>query len=293
MKPLFAALVLPLALAANVEPPTAENPPSRFERWFDGAAKQTDEALEAWTEENYAEARQQLDRALTIEPEDPVARYNAGTGRLADGDLEAARELLHPEDAADAVLSADASFNLGNGLLDRGDLESAISAYEEALRRNPDHGDAKYNLELALRQQQEQEKNEQHNEEDPEQNPEENPNSPSGPDGTDQEDSGNNQPEQPPQDPPEQPSESPQSQEPNSDDTEPDPTSESQPDEPGSSDPPPPSRLPSFEDQEDMTAEQAAALLEAVENLEQQQRAQMAEDERAQRAVDLQVEKDW
>jgi hypothetical protein len=42
-----------------------------------------------------------------------------------------------------------------------------------------------------------------------------------------------------------------------------------------------------------MTAEQAAALLEAVENLERQNRAELAEKERAERAVQLGVEKDW
>ena len=51
-------------------------------------------------------------------------------------------------------------------------------------------------------------------------------------------------------------------------------------------------RLPNFDPQEDMSAEQAANLLEAVENLEREQRRAQAEEERRQRARTA-TEKDW
>ncbi|MCB1009292.1 MAG: hypothetical protein KDB94_10395, partial [Acidobacteria bacterium] len=47
---------------------------------------------------------------------------------------------------------------------------------------------------------------------------------------------------------------------------------------------------PQFKDQEDMTAEQAAALLQAVEDLERQQRRERALDQARKKAK---VEKDW
>ena len=48
--------------------------------------------------------------------------------------------------------------------------------------------------------------------------------------------------------------------------------------------------MPQFEDQKDMTAEQAAAILQAVENLERQQRREQA---RALARAKTSVEKDW
>ena len=51
-------------------------------------------------------------------------------------------------------------------------------------------------------------------------------------------------------------------------------------------------RLPQFDPQKDMSADQAANLLEAVENLEREQRRAQADEERRQRARRA-TEKDW
>ena len=50
----------------------------------------------------------------------------------------------------DSDLSDRVAFNLGNALYEAGDHEQAIEMYKQALRSNPDDGDAKHNLELAL-----------------------------------------------------------------------------------------------------------------------------------------------
>ena len=50
------------------------------------------------------------------------------------------------------------------------------------------------------------------------------------------------------------------------------------------------SPLPNFEDQPDMTAEQASAILEAVENLEREQRKQQAAERLKSRKTG---ERDW
>ncbi len=50
-------------------------------------------------------------------------------------------------------------YNLGNAMAQQGEFDAAIDTYEEVLEREPDHEDARYNLELLrkLREQQEQE----------------------------------------------------------------------------------------------------------------------------------------
>lgn len=93
--------------------------------------------------------------------------------------------LYRTEEYAEALQSYDESlrrsggelrsrgfFNRGNAAFRQQDYPQAVEAYEEVLRMNPDHGDAKHNLELALQrmaqqneQQQEQQEDEQQEQE--------------------------------------------------------------------------------------------------------------------------------
>nr|QIM10596.1 batB [uncultured Alphaproteobacteria bacterium] len=50
----------------------------------------------------------------------------------------------------------EALYNQGNALAKSGKLEDAVKKYEEVLKQNPDHTDAKFNLEYLKQQQQEQ-----------------------------------------------------------------------------------------------------------------------------------------
>jgi len=56
----------------------------------------------------------------------------------------------------------DAKYNLGNALAQQGELDQAIAAYEDVLKQDPDHEDAKFNKELLekLKQQQQQQQDE-------------------------------------------------------------------------------------------------------------------------------------
>jgi Ca-activated chloride channel family protein len=45
-----------------------------------------------------------------------------------------------------------AAYNLGNTAFKKGDFESAAAHYKQAILKNPENSDAKYNLELALRE---------------------------------------------------------------------------------------------------------------------------------------------
>jgi tetratricopeptide (TPR) repeat protein len=133
---LLVPLVAAVALAAQIEPG------NRAYRRGDGAR-----ALDAYR------------HAVEKRPDDPAARYNLGTVLLLErrpGD--AAPQLARAVEASNTELRARAFYNLGNTYLARaleGDREAArnaIAAYREALLLRPRDPDAKWNLELALRQ---------------------------------------------------------------------------------------------------------------------------------------------
>lgn len=78
------------------------------------------------------------------------------------GDYEHAAELYTKQNDTESV------YNLGNALAKSGQTDEAIKKYEQVLGQNPNHEDAKYNLEY-LKQQQNQQQNTQ-NEQQQEQN---------------------------------------------------------------------------------------------------------------------------
>jgi Ca-activated chloride channel family protein len=237
--------------------------------WLHNARERTGEGKAAWERGDHQAAARALDQALELDGEEAVLQFNAGSGHLAAGTPGTALPLL--QRAADAAAAApagsdlaalrpDALYNLGNAHLAAGDAVAAADAYRAGLRLSPGHRPAKHNLELALRQR--------------DQPP---PQQQQGGQGDPRE--GDRQP---------QPGEG-------------DGRADSAPQpggEPGGAQQPPrqtgprSSRLPRFDPQEDMSAEQAANLLEAVENLEREQRRAQAEEERRQRARNA-TEKDW
>ena len=95
----------------------------------------------------------------------PQLRYNLGTALLRLGRYEEAqRELEAALQDVDPALRQRTLYNLGNRFLEEGRaaqqapqrdqlLDAAIEAYKHALRLDPADRDAKWNLELALREQ--------------------------------------------------------------------------------------------------------------------------------------------
>jgi Ca-activated chloride channel homolog len=161
------------------------------------------------------------------------------------------------------ALRPEALYNLGNAHLAAGDAAQAAERYRATLRLRPDHAPAKHNLELALRELQKQQQQQQQ---------------PQGGQGQQRQDPRGGQGR-----------------------GEGDERSQGQPGPPDARQSPPPQeqgqgprspRLPSFKPQHDMSADQAAALLEAVENLEREQRRARAEQQRRERARTA-TEKDW
>jgi Ca-activated chloride channel family protein len=154
---LAAALV---SLAASSPEATSPSSPPWLERWRYNPVERTAKGLAALDDERAQEAIERFDSAARLAPDDPRTLYNAGVARLAAGRateaadwLQRAAEQAEGEGASDDQgLAADAWYNLGNARLASGDPAAAAEAYRAALRRQPERLGAKHNLELALRQ---------------------------------------------------------------------------------------------------------------------------------------------
>lgn len=203
-----------------------------------------------------------FDQALALAPDDALLQFNAGTASLL-GNGEPAIDLLGAaSEAAPPELGADAFYNLGNAHLAARDPAAAIEAFEQSLRLDPGKLDAKHNLELAQRlleqqQQEEQRQDRDNGEADPKEQPQQ---------GEQEQD----------QERRERGDERPQDEAPSQPDEREAPDDRRQP-------------LPDFEEQPEMTAEQAATILEAVENLEREQRRKQALEQRKRSKGD----RDW
>ena len=240
--------------------------------------ERTARALAAWEKGRIEDAVAPLDSALRLQPGDPLVEFNAGTAHLGANRPDAAQLLEQAAKHAPAGLAADAFYNLGNARLEAKEAQPAIDAYKSALRAQSDLPNAKRNLELALRLLEEQQRQQEQQQQDS-QDKQNQQQKPGGGQGQDQKPDQDQQPKPDPRQPPDPQQEAPQSGG----------AAEGQPQ---AGQPPPPKErpLPQFEDQKDMTAEQAAAILQAVENLERQQRREQA---RALARAKTTVEKDW
>jgi Ca-activated chloride channel family protein len=123
----------------------------------------------------YAEAAEAYERVVNAGKATPQVHYNLGTAYLALGRHEdAERHLQLALRDIDPEIRERSFYNLGNRFLvdarAQGDLqaqeqllEGAIAAYQRALRIAPDDVDAKWNLEMALRDREQNEQQQQSN----------------------------------------------------------------------------------------------------------------------------------
>ena len=114
----------------------------------------------AFDKQQFDTAQIAYEQAVAAQPARAQALYNLGNTqfRLAAQNL-AQTTLAEAAQAAaeDETLAAEAWYNLGNSRFAAADYAGAVDAYKETLRRTPDDMDAKVNLELALRKQQQSE----------------------------------------------------------------------------------------------------------------------------------------
>lgn len=119
----------------------------------------------------YAEAAQEYEKVLASGKDSPELRYNLGTAYLKLGKYEDAEKHLQlAVRQSQPDVRQRAFYNLGNRYLEparKGGLDQqattqlldgAVEAYKQALRLQPNDMDAKWNLELALREKEKQNK---------------------------------------------------------------------------------------------------------------------------------------
>lgn len=110
----------------------------------------------------YDEALKYYDKAAKELPDDPGVQYNRGIALYRLGRFEEAREALNRSTtASDNGIRSKSFYNLGNALYELKRYAEAADAYKNALRTSPKQESAKWNLELALKRQQEEEKKKQ------------------------------------------------------------------------------------------------------------------------------------
>jgi tetratricopeptide (TPR) repeat protein/Mg-chelatase subunit ChlD len=106
---------------------------------------------ELFNDDEFSAALDLYREAGADEPDRAEADYNAANALYRMGNYDRAiSDYLRALDVAEGSLVEDIYFNLGNAYFQSGLYDEAISAYREVLLRDPNHADAKFNLELAL-----------------------------------------------------------------------------------------------------------------------------------------------
>jgi Ca-activated chloride channel family protein len=108
---------------------------------------------ELYGQGKFADAEKAYAASDMDHPKDPRYRYNRGCAAYQNSDYQAAGAAFASvlRRAQDNETQFRSAYNLGNTAFKQGDLTSAAAHYKEAILRNPENKDAKYNLEIVLR----------------------------------------------------------------------------------------------------------------------------------------------
>ncbi|MEW6365498.1 MAG: tetratricopeptide repeat protein [Acidobacteriota bacterium] len=125
------------------------------------------EGTRQYNEKNYDEAFKKYAEAQAARPDLAQLKYNEANALYKMGKHQEASKLYSEAlSLADRKEKAWDAYNLGNAAFKSGDLEGAVKSYIQALRLDPQDQQAKVNLELALKKQDEQ-KNQEQNQQEP------------------------------------------------------------------------------------------------------------------------------
>jgi len=121
-----------------------------------------DAGVAAYEAEEFESALERFDAAKDRLGERPEVGFDRGLALLRLDKLDEARRAFErATEAEDATLRASAFYELGNLDFDAESYAPAVERYTDALKANPLHANAKWNLELALQKKKEQEEEEE------------------------------------------------------------------------------------------------------------------------------------
>ncbi|MBN2060172.1 MAG: tetratricopeptide repeat protein [Deltaproteobacteria bacterium] len=134
--------------------------------FFSSLSHGADNPDELYREGKYVEAEEIYSRMDMDHPKDVRYRYNRGCAAYQNSNMEGAAAAFSSviRRSSDDTTRFRSMFNLGNIAFNQGDFKSASEYYKDALKINSMDEDARYNLELALRELQQKEKKEKEQE---------------------------------------------------------------------------------------------------------------------------------
>ena len=129
-----------------------------------------DSGNQAYAEQDYQQAMEKYGQAMEMDPELGEPTYNlANTLYRLEAFEEAGQFLAQAIQTASDQLAEHGFYNLGNNFFQQELMPEAVESYKESLRIDSHDMDAKYNLELAMVQQEQQEQRQEQEQEQEEQ----------------------------------------------------------------------------------------------------------------------------
>lgn len=134
---------------------------------------QNEKANTLYKKGQLGKAKTEYARALKTDPSSSQIAYNLGNALFREGAFKDSQTVYQKAGlpvrqagasggrAPDPLFQAKANYNLGNSFYRQKGLPEAAEAYKRSLRLNPKDEDAKYNLELVLKQLEKEKKNDQ------------------------------------------------------------------------------------------------------------------------------------
>lgn len=106
----------------------------------------------SYRQKQYDKAIESYKKALQLNPDNDIARYNLAAAQFRSGKFEEAQKEyeLASKDNTNSSLTQKATYNEGVSLTKQKKLKESIEAYKQALRLNPTDEDTRFNLQKAL-----------------------------------------------------------------------------------------------------------------------------------------------
>ncbi len=125
--------------------------------WAQKGRVQVKEGNRLYAQGRFTEAHEKYLDALRDAPDSPLIRFNDGNALYQTEEYQKALEAYGGAiGSGDRELVSQGWYNLGNALYRQQQLRDALEAYKQSLRADPTDVDAKHNLELVLKQLQQQ-----------------------------------------------------------------------------------------------------------------------------------------